>query len=118
MEGLQDKWDEIVRNLSDRFSQGEDLDLDGIIFLIGVQELGHGYRRFKKDEKVNLMHIAICRLLEPYGYYEFEAFDDDGWPHYKKIDDLPHLKPGHQTRLMKEAIIHYFEESGWPEKAD
>lgn len=113
MDGMNEKWEEIVSKISKQFAEGEDVDLDGIIFLIGVQELGQGFRKFKKDEKLNVMHIAICRLLEPYGYYEFEAFDEDGWPHYRKIEDLPHLKPGHQTRLMKEAIIQYFEESGF-----
>lgn len=110
---MNEKWEEIVSKISKQFAEGEDVDLDGIIFLIGVQELGQGFRKFKKDEKLNVMHIAICRLLEPYGYYEFEAYDEDGWPHYRKIEDLPHLKPGHQTRLMKEAIIQYFEESGF-----
>src|SRR5690606_39403150 len=69
-----------------RFGEGEELDLDAIIFLVGVQELGMGFRKFKKDEKVNLMHIAICRVLEPYGYYEYEGRDADGWPHYKVLE--------------------------------
>lgn len=112
---MKDKWDLLVEKLSAQFSVDEDIDIDGILFLVGVQELGQGYRRFKKDEKINIMHIAICKLLEPYGYYEFEAFDEDGWPHYKKIENLPHLKPGHQSRLMKEAVINYFEESGFLE---
>ena len=65
---LKERWEKLVDILSNQFSQGEDLDLDAIIFLIGVQELGKFHREFKKDEKVNLMHIAICRLLEPYGF--------------------------------------------------
>ncbi|GCD79768.1 hypothetical protein [Schleiferia thermophila] len=107
---LKEKWERLVGLLSQRFSQGEDLDLDGILFLIGVQELGKGYKRFKKDEKINLMHIAICRLLQPYGYYEFEGIDSDGWPHYRLVQELPRLKPGEQSWLMKEAVIQYFEE--------
>ena len=107
---LKDKWDYLVKKLTQQFSEGDVLNLDGIIYLIGVQELGQGKRQFKKDEKVNLMHIAICKLLEPYGYYEFDFFDKDGWPHYKIVTDLPNLKPGEQAVLMKEAIIHYFED--------
>ena len=107
---LKDRWDYLVEELTQQFSEGDLLNLDSIIYLIGVQELGHGKRQFKKDEKVNLMHIAICKLLEPYGYYEFDFFDKDGWPHYKIVTDLPNLKPGEQAVLMKEAIIHYFEE--------
>ncbi|WP_445748462.1 hypothetical protein [Polaribacter sp.] len=106
---LKEKWDFLVEKLTEKFSDGEELNLDGIIYLIGVQELGQGYRAFKKDEKVNLMHIAICKLLEPYGYYEFDFFDEDGWPHYKIVTELPNLKPGEQTVLMKEAILAYFE---------
>ena len=107
---LKERWERLVSLLSDRFSQGEDLDLDAIIYLIGVQELGQVHREFKKDEKVNLMHIAICRLLEPYGFYEFDLFDEEGWPHYKVKEELPPLKAGEQTVLMKEAIVNYFVE--------
>ena len=103
------KWEDIQRDLSQKFGGGEVLDLDSIIFLIGVQELGQGFRKFTKDEKINVMHIAICRLLEPFGYYEFDFFDEDGWPHFKRVDQLPALKPGEQSVLMKEAVVMYFE---------
>lgn len=109
-ERLKLRWNQIVKKLSDQFADGDTLDVDAIIYLIGVQELGQGHKEFKKDEKINLMHIAICRLLEPYGYYEFDFFDDDGWPHYKALDTLPSLKPGEQSLLMKEAIVRYFDE--------
>lgn len=107
-EVLKKRWERLVFVLSNKFADGEDLDIDGIIYMIGVQELGQGYRKFKKDEKVNLMHIAICRLLEPLGYYEFDFFDNDGWPHYKVKEELPFLKPGEQSIMMKEAIVNYF----------
>ena len=107
---LKEKWSELIDKLSNQFADGDELNLDSVIYLVGVQELGQGKRRFKKDEKVNLMHIAICKLLEPYGYYEFDFFDDDGWPHYKSLTELPNLKPGEQSVLMKEAIVNYFEE--------
>ena len=106
---LKTRWDYLTNELTQQFSDGDVLNLDSIIYLIGVQELGKGKKVFKKDEKINLMHIAICKLLEPYGYYEFDFFDKDGWPHYKVVTELPSLKPGEQTVLMKEAIIYYFE---------
>jgi len=110
---LKDRWNYLVKELTQQFSEGDVLNIDGIIYLIGVQELGQGKKLFKKDEKVNLMHVAICKLLEPYGYYEFDFFDKDGWPHYKILTDLPSLKPGEQTVLMKEAIVNYFEGLGF-----
>lgn len=107
-EQLKKRWDTVVVQLSEQFADGETLDLDSIIYLVGIQELGQLNRKFKKDEKVNLMHIAICRLLEPYGYYQFDFFDDDGWPHYITTEELPNLKAGEQSVLMKEAIVNYF----------
>ncbi len=105
---LKQRWGELVERLSAQFSDGDPLDLDAIIYLVGVQELGQLHRRFKKDEKINLMHIAICKLLEPYGYYRFDFVDEQGWPHYKNIEPLPALKAGEQAVLMKEAIVQYF----------
>ena len=107
---LKDRWEELIVKLSAKFSDGDPMDIDGIIYLIGIQELGQYHRTYKKEEKVNLMHISICNLFEPYGYYEFEFFDDEGWPHYIVKEILPHLKAGEQSVLMKEAIVNYFVE--------
>ncbi len=103
------KWDSLVKYVSGLFGDGETLDLQAILFLIGVNELGQGYRNFKKQEKIDLLHIAICKLLSVYGYYSFEGRDQDGWPHWKTSENLPHLKPGEQTILLKKSIIIYFE---------
>tara|TARA_S200000501_G_scaffold350414_1_gene367380 strand:+ start:432 stop:785 length:354 start_codon:yes stop_codon:yes gene_type:complete len=108
----KEKWDNLVAFVSKEFGDGEKLDLQAILFLIGIQELGKGYREFSKEEKMDLLHIAICKLLSNYGYYELEGRDKDGWPHYKSNEKLPPLKPGEQTILMKEAAILYFEKNG------
>lgn len=63
---LKVKWDEIIKILSNKFNDGENLDIEAIIYLIGIQELGRINLKFRKDQKIDLMHIAICRLLEPY----------------------------------------------------
>ncbi|MFC7356055.1 hypothetical protein ACFQO1_00020 [Jejudonia soesokkakensis] len=107
-EQLKSRWETLIKLLSTQFADGDPLDLDAVIYLVGVQELGQLHRKFKKDEKLNLMHIAICRLLEPFGYYEFEYFDEQGWPHYKILEQLPTLKAGEQSILMKEALVNYF----------
>ncbi len=109
---LKNRWDDVVRVLSKKFADGDVLELDAIIYLIGVQELGKIETTFKKDDKINLMHIAICRLLEPFGYYKFDFIDEEGWPHYTLIEKLPPLKPGEQSVLMKEAIVQYFLDNG------
>ena len=58
-EELKKRWEKVVEKLSAQFTDGDPLDLDGIIYLIGVQELGQLHRKFKKDEKLNLMHSLL-----------------------------------------------------------
>lgn len=112
-EQLKERWDLVVEKLSNQFAEGDTMDLDAIIYLIGVQELGQLHREFKKDQKLDLMHIAICKLLMPYGFYDFDYVDEEGWPHYKVKEVLPNLKAGEQSVLMKEAIVNYFVETNY-----
>lgn len=89
-------------------------DLDAVLFLIGVQELGQGKRSFSKEEKQDLMHIAICRILSPSGYYQLEGLDQEGWPHWKQVKKLPHFDSLEQEVLLKMHVLEYFEkEHGW-----
>jgi hypothetical protein len=96
----------VMKSLSLQF--GDDIDIQAVLFLIGLQELGKGPIKLSKNEKLDVMHIAICSLLAPYGYYEFEGVDTDGWPHWKTNEKLPPLKPMQQEQLMKQAIVEYF----------
>ena len=100
------RFQKLQKHLEKDFGPG--MDMSTFLFLVGVNELGMGHQTFSKQQKMELMHIAICRLLEPYGYYEFEYFDNEGWPHYKVKEELPPLKAGEQSVLMKEAIVNYF----------
>ena len=108
----QDRWSSLITFVSAQFSDGNKLDLQAVLFLIGVNELGQGYRDFTKEEKTSLLHIAICRLLSRYGYYEFNGRDKEGWPHWTTNRSLPKLSPEKQTNLMKESAVLYFTESG------
>lgn len=89
-------------------------DLNSVLFLIGVHELGRGNQTYSKEEKQDLMHIAICRVLSLSGYYELEGMDQDGWPHWKLVKKLPRFDLLEQETLLKQHIIDYFaSEFGW-----
>lgn len=103
-------WKKLQEKLKDMC--GEEPDLEAILFLIGVQELGKGYQTFKKDDKVNLLHIAICTVLEPYGFYKFKGRDADGWPHFDVLEKLPVLSAAQQNNLMVGAVVEYFKTQG------
>ena len=110
---LKERWGILTHKLSIDFRDGDEIDLDSIIYLIGVQELQQLHSKFNKNQKLDLMHIAICKLLSDYGYYEFDYIDVQGWPHYKCLKQLPNLKAGEQSILMKDAIVNYFLKSNY-----
>lgn len=99
-------------------TMGDGLDVQSLLFLIGVNELGIGYKDFSKSEKTDLLHIGICTLLEPYGYYEYEKRDAENWPHFKLVKELPNLNDREQQHLIKEAMIDYFEQNDYVTKED
>lgn len=107
LQNLKQKWDNLTKMLGAGF--GETPDLQVVLFLIGVQELGKGPLKFSKDEKQDLMHIAVCRLLSTFGYYELVGLDQDGWPHWKLVKKLPPLSLKEQDLLLKQAAIDYFD---------
>ena len=111
--GLKERWEKLVKELENRFSPDDELDVQSILFLIGVQELGQGFRTFNKNEKMDLMHIATCAVLSRYDFYSFIGRDPDGWPHWKKAENIPALSEGQQSILLKEAIVLYFEEGNY-----
>lgn len=109
-------WTEVEHFFQERFDTEKNVSIETILFLIGVQELGSGSQKYSKDDKVNLVHIAVCRLLEPFGYYKFTHYDEGGFPHFEELEELPELKPNEQSVLMKKAVIHYFiDEKLFPE---
>jgi hypothetical protein len=100
-----------VQHLVKKVTEHEVLpDLNGILFLIGIQELGRWKKNFTKEEKQDLMHIAVCRLLSYDGYFGFVGRDADGWPHYEKLTPLRAEGLEHQEHYLKTKAIHYFRE--------
>ena len=110
---MKSEWEELQLRLKERF--GSEVDVDAILFMIGLQELSKPYRKYKKDEKLEVMHIAICALLEPFGFYEFEGRDPEGWPHWKLKENIPHLDAKQQNTLIIDAILDYFNRDGFLE---
>jgi hypothetical protein len=104
---LQTRWWKLEEKLIERF--GKKPDLESILFLIGIQEVNGAGHTFTKEQKQDLMHIAICKVLSLAGYYELEGLDAQGWPHWKLVKKLPHFDLLEQEKLLKMHVIEYFE---------
>lgn len=106
-EDLQIRWLKLRIKLKERF--GIKPDMNGILLLIGVQELGQGPQEFSKEQKQDLMHIAICTVLMPSGYYSLDGNDEEGWPHFTQLKALPAFDLFEQENFLKDHILLYFQ---------
>ena len=105
---IERKWNALLKELELKIGK-RPRDLNATLFLIGVQELGKGARNFSKEEKQDLMHIAICKVLSYAGFYRLDGLDENGWPHWKLTRELPHFDLLEQEKLLKMHIIEYFQ---------
>ena len=110
-ESLHQDWFKLINKLENILGKRPN-DLNAVLFLIGIQELGQGVRTFSKEEKQDLMHIATCKILSYDGYYELENRDSDGWPHYRLLKTVDKDIIQKQVRLIRRNILKYFEEQG------
>jgi hypothetical protein len=104
---INSEWNQILDFLENQLDKRPS-DLESVLFLIGVQELGKGHVHFTKEQKQDLMHIATCKVLSFSGIYELEGLDQEGWPHWKLVQNLPPLALKEQEILLKAHVIQYF----------
>jgi hypothetical protein len=108
MASLSERWKQVEQMLTERF--GKTPDLQAVLFLIGINEYGHSPRKdtFTKEEKQDLIHVAVCTVLEPMGYFRFEGRDADGWPHWQALKQVEIAGFLGQEVLLKGAVADYF----------
>jgi hypothetical protein len=106
---LKEKWMKVDEMLTQRFNKK--LDFETVLFLIGINEVGFAEdKKFTKEQKQDLMHVATCVLLAQDGIYEYDGHDAEGWPHYLKVKQEPNLILLEQELYLKSLVVRYFEE--------
>jgi hypothetical protein len=108
---LQSRWWKLEEKLMERF--GKKPDLEAVLFLIGIQELGTVKNKFTKEQKQDLMHVAVCTILQSSGYYELVGVDEDGWPHFRQLKEIPALGMPAQENFLKDHILLYFQQNSF-----
>jgi hypothetical protein len=107
---LQSRWWKLEAKLLERF--GKKPDMEAILFLIGMQETGFVKSKITKEQKQDLMHVAVCTLLSQSGFYIMEGKDEEGWPHFKQLKEIPALHVVEQENFLKDHVLLYFEKHG------
>ncbi len=103
------RWQSLEAMLTERF--GKLPNMEALLYLIGMNEFQGRTPKYKfsKEEKQDLMHIAVCTVLSKGGYYRLEGKDDEGWPHFQELKPVPETTLEGQELLLKEHILEYFD---------
>lgn len=101
-------WLKVRHYIKDTFKKDKLPDLNAVLLVIGINELGEIRTKWSKEEKQDLMHIAVCKLLSFDGIYGFKGLDADGWPHYELLQPIAIKGVKEQGELLKDKIIQYF----------
>ena len=103
------EWQALLLYLEGKFSKRP--DMNGVLFLVGLNVLGLGPQDFSKEQKQDLMHIAVCELLSFAEFYVFAGRDDQGWPHYKILRSPQGMSLAEQEAVLRACAVEYFKEA-------
>ena len=107
-EALEARWQRLQGWIRERF--GKDAGIEGILFLVGIQEQGRGYEPdLDKETKERLVMEGTYCVFETLGIYERIGMEADGhWIWQRRIDHPPGLSIDQQETLLRTAILRYF----------
>jgi len=86
-----------------------DIDLNGVLFLVGIRERGLTFQPFSKEEKMNLIHLGSCTLYQEMGLTEKKGIDEDGWPIFVQKTLAPTIPEERKHKVLQDCAIRYFE---------
>ena len=106
---LETRWARLQTWVSARF--GKEIGLEGLLFLVGVQERGHGFEpNLEKETKEQLIMEGTYCVFETLGAYERIGMEADGqWVWERQIAQPPDLSIKDQETLLRIAILRYFD---------
>ncbi|MGL4346942.1 MAG: hypothetical protein ACRCR9_02515 [Chitinophagaceae bacterium] len=102
---IQKQWEKVLSQFSNHTKNP--ITIEGLLLLIGIQEFNILKDNYSKEEKIDLIHIGMCCILENDGYYQFSHYDKDKWPHYNTLKPLPEMNHDTEDLFIKEKIIAY-----------
>lgn len=106
---LEEKWNVLLDWLSRQF--GRQAGIESILFLIGIQSSGYGYKpKLPKKKKQDLIMEGTHCAFETLGLYKRVGKDAYGQNVWARTDiPLPKLSLPDQEKLLRVAILTYFD---------
>ena len=109
-DALAARWQRLQGQLGPRFGEDE-LKLEAILFLIGIQSTGRGYEpELEKETKQDLIMEGTYCAFETLDLYERIGADEEGrWIWERTPTPLPKLDVEDQEKLLRLAVLRYFD---------
>lgn len=101
-----ENWDELCDYLADKF--GIEVDLNVVLFLVGVRERGLIFQQFTKEEKLSLINLGSCVLFKEMGLVEERGIDSDGWPVFRQKSVVSGISEARKKKTLQECAVCYF----------
>lgn len=101
-----ENWKDLCEHLGGMF--GIDVDLNGVLFLVGIRERGLMFRKFTKEEKINLINLGSCTLYKEMGLVELSGEDTEGWPIFHQKALAPVIAEELKLKTLQDCAIRYF----------
>lgn len=102
-----ENWKDLCEYLSGMF--GIEVDLKGVLFLVGIRERGLTFQNFSKEEKLNLINLGSCTLYQEMGLVERSGEDTNGWPIFRQKSLAILIPEERKFKTLQDCAIRYFQ---------
>ncbi len=100
-------WADLCAHLGTQFNI--EIDLNGVLFLVGIRERGLSFQPFSKEEKLSLINLGSCTLFLEMGLVEKTGTDADGWPIFSQKALAPTVPEERKHKVLQDCAARYFE---------
>jgi hypothetical protein len=99
-------WAELCELLGKQFDL--EVDLNGVLYLVGIRERGLTLQPFTKEEKLSLINLGSCTLYLEMGLLEKTGTDAEGWPVFSQKALAPSIPEERKHKILQDCAIRYF----------
>ncbi len=106
---VRERWPQLQEWTRRRF--GKRADVEGVLFLIGLQELGRGAAPdLDKARKEQILLEGTFCAFETLGYYERTGIEDNGHWIWEQRKSMPaDLTKAEEEVMLRQAALAYFD---------
>ena len=99
-------WDNLTAFLEKNF--GIEQNFTSVLFLIGIQESGKGFKSYDQQEKTEIIKLAQIKLLARENFYIPVKERDTGESIWIENPNMPISTESILEKLLKSLILDYF----------